>query len=95
MTLWAVVIGWVGSGLILLAYALVATRRFSSHSVAFHVVTLLGSLGLTVYAVTISAWPNVALNGVMGVVAMVGTVMAVRVVRHLKAEADRITQTSG
>jgi hypothetical protein len=81
--IWTVV-GWIGSGCIILGYALVATRRLSSHSVAFHVVTLLGSVGLTVYALAIAAWPNVALNGFMGAVAMVGVYMALRVVRQMK-----------
>ena len=79
------VIGWIGAVLIVVGYALVATRRVSSHSVAFHVITLLGSLGLTVYALAIAAWPNVALNGFMLIVAAVGVVMAWRVVKGLRA----------
>lgn len=84
----AVGVGWLGSGLIVLGYALVATRRVSSHSIAFHVITLLGSIGLTAYALTIAAWPNVALNGFMGVVATVGVVLSVRVVRQMHADAS-------
>ena len=79
------VIGWIGAVLIVVGYALVATRRVSSHSVAFHVITLLGSLGLTMYALVIAAWPNVALNGFMLIVASVGVVMAWRVVKGLRA----------
>lgn len=83
------VIGWVGAVLIVLGYALVATRRVSSHSVGFHVITLLGSLGLTIYALAISAWPNVALNGFMLIVAAVGVIMAWRVVKGLREHKAR------
>jgi uncharacterized membrane protein YoaK (UPF0700 family) len=80
------IIGWVGAVLIVVGYALVATRRVSSHSISFHVITLLGSAGLTIYALAIAAWPNVALNGFMLIVAGVGVVMAWRVVKRLRAE---------
>lgn len=79
------VIGWIGAVLIVVGYALVATRRVSSHSVTFHVITLLGSVGLTLYALAIAAWPNVALNGFMLIVAGVGVVMAWRFVKRLGA----------
>ncbi len=81
-------VGWVGAVLIVVGYALVATRRVSSHSVAFHVITLLGSAGLTVYALAIAAWPNVALNGFMLIVAGVGVVMAWRVVKRLRSSGE-------
>lgn len=80
------VIGWIGAVLIVIGYALVATRRVSSHSIAFHVITLLGSLGLTLYALAIAAWPNVALNGFMLIVAGVGVIMAWRVVKDIRAK---------
>ena len=85
----AAIIGWIGAVLIVIGYALVATRKVSSHSVAFHVITLLGSLGLTLYALAIAAWPNVALNGFMLIVAGVGVVMAARVVRGMRAEGPQ------
>lgn len=85
------VIGWIGAVLIVIGYALVATRRVSSHSIAFHVITLMGSLGLTVYALAIAAWPNVALNGFMLIVAGVGVLMAWRVVKKLRAKGPMVT----
>jgi hypothetical protein len=83
-------IGWIGAVLIVIGYALVATRRVSSHSIAFHVITLLGSLGLTMYALAIAAWPNVALNGFMLIVAGIGVVMAWRVVGKLRAKTHAV-----
>lgn len=86
------IIGWIGAVLIVVGYALVATRRVSSHSIAFHVITLLGSLGLTLYGLAIAAWPNVALNGFMLVVAGVGVVLAWRVVKRLRSDGEHDRQ---
>ena len=80
----ASIIGWCGAVLLLGAYGLVATQRLSSHSVSYHVLNLAGAISLTVYAIAISAWPNVALNGFWSVVGVIGIYMSIRAIRRLR-----------
>jgi hypothetical protein len=80
----AAIIGWSGAVMLLGAYGLVATHRLTSRSVSYHVLNLAGALGLTIYAISISAWPNVALNAFWTVVGVIGIVMSVRAIRALR-----------
>ena len=55
------VVGWVGAGLLLLAYALLSTRRLRA-GFAYQVLNLAGAAGLTVNALVHSAFPSATLN---------------------------------
>jgi hypothetical protein len=55
------VIGWLGAGCLLLAYAALATRRLPAGP-AYHVLNLLGAGGLAFNGAYHHAWPSAALN---------------------------------
>jgi lipid-A-disaccharide synthase-like uncharacterized protein len=76
-------VGAAGTILVLGAYFLVSTRRIRSESVAFQAMNLVGAALLTVYAVALTAWATVALNGVWGVIALAALVRVVR--QHRRA----------
>ena len=82
-TLWEVV-GWTCTVLLVGAYALVATRRLDARSPMYHVLNLVGAIGLAAYSLYKVAWPQLALNLFWGVVAVVGIVIAVVAARRLR-----------
>lgn len=53
--------GWTGAGCMLLAYALLSTRRLPTGPV-FQILNIAGALGLTIHGATHRAWPSASLN---------------------------------
>lgn len=82
-TFWEV-IGWSCTVLLVGAYALVATRRLDARSPAYHVLNLLGAIGLAAYSLYKVAWPQFALNFFWGAVALIGIVIALIAARRLR-----------
>lgn len=56
------VVGWLGAGLILAAYALVSTGRLEGRSAAFQWMNLAGAAGFVVNSGWHGAWPSAVLN---------------------------------
>lgn len=57
-------IGVIGAGLILIAFAMNQTRRWSTESMQYDVVNLVGSLLLLIYAYLLDSYPFMILNGI-------------------------------
>ena len=85
--LWEV-IGWICTVLLVGAYALVATRKLDARSPTYHVLNLVGAIGLAAYSLYKVAWPQFALNLFWGAVALIGIVIAVAAARAITS-ADR------
>lgn len=62
MQSWIALIGWVGAALLLAAYGLVAARKLSGHSSAFHSLNLVGGAGLAANSAANHAMPSAVLN---------------------------------
>lgn len=77
------VVGWLGAGCLLAAYALVSAGRIGP-GWAYQLLNLAGSVGLAVNAVTHGAWPSAALNAVWLVIAL----LAVRGIRASGRPSD-------
>jgi hypothetical protein len=56
------VVGWVGAGLLLLAYGLTSTGRLPPEGWRFQVLNLAGAAALTLNSAYYGAWPSAALN---------------------------------
>lgn len=65
------VLGWIGAGALLSAYALVSAGRLSGRGLGFQVLNLVGAIGLLVNGVYHGAWPSAGLNTVWLVVGIV------------------------
>ena len=65
------VLGWIGAGALLSAYALVSAGRLSGRGLGFQVLNLVGAVGLLVNGVYHGAWPSAGLNTVWLVVGIV------------------------
>ena len=71
MELFAQVIGWIGTALILLAYALVSSKKVNGSNKMYQAMNLLGAVGVGVNVFYQHAWPAFALQIVWGLIAIV------------------------
>jgi hypothetical protein len=68
------IVGWIGSALVILAYALNSYQKIRSDSLAFYLMNIIGAAILIVYSVHKDAAPNVFINLVWVVVAIPGVI---------------------
>lgn len=68
------VVGWFGAGAILIAYALVSTRRVDGGSRKYQGLNLVGAVGLTANTVFYAAYPSTMLNVVWALIAIAALV---------------------
>jgi hypothetical protein len=71
-------LGFMGAGLILLAYLQVSRGAWKGKSLAFQLVNLFGALALVLYSIALTAYANVLLNVVWLVVAFIALVQLYR-----------------
>jgi hypothetical protein len=71
-------LGWIGALGVLVAYGLLTLGRWSGDSLRYQAANSVFAGLLLVWAVSISAWQSAMLNGVWGLVGLVGVVKAVR-----------------
>lgn len=62
MGLLLAVVGWLGAGLLLVAYGLVSAGRMHTGSAAFQILNLLGAAALVANSGYHRAWPSAGLN---------------------------------
>ena len=62
MSVVVTLIGWLGAGLLVLAYGLVSSRRLAGDSVAFQALNGSGALALGINTAYHGAWPSAVLN---------------------------------
>ncbi len=70
-------LGWVGSFAYLLAYLLLSLNKLKAGQKAYHVLNVVGALGLTVNALFIRDYPNVLVNIVWGLIALMAILLIV------------------
>lgn len=66
------IIGWIGVGLVVCAYFLLATNKLSSKSKIYHLMNLLGAIGVGYNAFVKGANPNIGSNVIWGLIAIYG-----------------------
>lgn len=71
------ILGWVGSISYLAGYFLLTTKKISANRPFFHILNIIGAIGLVVNAVHFKDYPNVAVNIVWGIIALVA-ILAMR-----------------
>ncbi len=74
------IVGWLGAGGVLLAYALVSTGRVASASYAYQLLNLVGAAALAWNTLYYMAYPSTALNVVWALIAVyaIGRLWATR-----------------
>jgi hypothetical protein len=66
-------LGWVGAGVLLAAYALVSSKRITGDGVVFQSLNMAGGAALALNSAANGAWPSAVLNVIwvaIGAVAM-------------------------
>ena len=56
------VIGWIGSGFLIIAYVLVSSRKLNPESSGYQLINLSGAICLLAYAIYTSAYPFILVN---------------------------------
>ncbi len=64
------ILGWVGSIAYLLAYILLSIGKLRSDQKAYHLLNVIGAVGLTYHAFLLSDFPNVVVNIAWAIVAL-------------------------
>lgn len=65
------IVGWAGSIAYLLGYLLLTMKKLKPDSKAYHVLNVAGAVGLTINAILLQDFPNIAVNVAWGVIAVV------------------------
>lgn len=66
------IIGWIGAGLVIMAYFLVSTKRLPPTSVAYQLMNLFGALGVGINVFVQGAYPSVAIQILWASIAIFG-----------------------
>lgn len=72
------IIGWIGAGLILLAYLLLSAGRLAARSAAYQGMNLVGAIAFVINSGWNGAVPSAALNVVWAGIAMFALVRMAR-----------------
>jgi len=72
-------VGWVGGGMILLAYFLLTHRKIGVHSNSYHLMNLFGGLGVGLNAFMNGADAIVGLNIVWVLIAIYGIMKGLKI----------------
>ena len=78
MTIAIEVVGWIGAGLILLAYLLLSAGRLPARSPAYQGLNLVGAIAFVINSGWNGAVPSAALNVVWAAIAIFALVRMVR-----------------
>lgn len=63
-------IGWLGAILFIIAYLLLSLQRISAKKLLYHVLNIMGAICLCINAWIIDDYPNIAVNGIWGLIAL-------------------------
>ena len=68
--LWFDVIGWIGAAALLVAYAMVSSRKVEGHSSAFQLLNVGGSVLLAANTIFYGAYPSTFVNIIWAAIAI-------------------------
>ena len=63
-------LGWIGTFSYLLAYFLISIKKLRSDEKIYHVLNIMGAIGLTYNAIFLNDYPNVIVNIVWAIIAL-------------------------
>ncbi|WP_090389401.1 CBU_0592 family membrane protein [Niabella drilacis] len=75
-------VGWVGSIAYLLAYLFLSLNKLKVERPTYHLLNLVGALGLILHALDLHDYPNLVVNMAWGIIAVTAVVFIIR--RRLK-----------
>lgn len=66
------IIGWIGAGLVIMAYFLVSTKKLPPTSVTYQLMNLFGAFGVGINVFVQEAYPSVAIQIAWSLIAIYG-----------------------
>ena len=66
-----ILLGWVGTFFYLFSYFLLSIRKIKGDGLVYHIMNILGAIGLTFNALHLQDYPNVVVNIAWMVIAVV------------------------
>ena len=70
--------GWVGAITVLVAYGLVSFKKVSVDGVFYHVLNIIGAVGLGANVFAQGAWPSFSLQCIWGFIAVIAIIGIIR-----------------
>lgn len=65
------ILGWMGSIMYLLAYALVSAKKTQGDSVLYQSMNIIAGIFLVIYTLTLEAYATMALNAVWAIIGLI------------------------
>lgn len=72
------ILGWVGTLAYLLAYFLLSINKIKANQPVYHAMNIIGAVGLTINAIYYADLPNVVVNFVWGLIAVIALIVLLR-----------------
>ncbi|MEH6408389.1 MAG: hypothetical protein V7767_14020 [Leeuwenhoekiella sp.] len=63
-------IGWLGAIIFIVAYLLLSLEYISAKKYFYHLLNVLGAICLVINAIVIDDYPNIFVNGIWGIIAL-------------------------
>lgn len=82
------IVGWLGAGLILAAYFLLTEGKLTAKSKTYHLLNLIGGLGIVANAISNSAYPPAGLNIVWIAIAAYGMLKGISLFRKGRSSGN-------
>ncbi len=70
--------GWVGSIAYLLAYLFLSLNKLKPERPMYHLLNMIGALGLILHAAQLNDYPNLVVNVAWGIIAVMALVFIIR-----------------
>ncbi len=86
------IVGWIGAGLLLLAYFLLIHKDLTSRSRLYQWMNILGALFLATNNFFINAYPSFVTNALWFLVGLYGMFHAVKHFKKMKNVGDKISR---
>jgi len=64
------VIGWIGMFILLLDYFLLSTKKLSSDSKVYHLLNLIGAIGIAISTLKTISWTSMTLSIIWAIIAI-------------------------
>ncbi len=86
MEFWIDVLGWIGAILILLAYALISSKKVEGSSLSYQMLNIFASIFLTINTFYYGAIPSTLVNIIWAIIAAFAIIAIARKWKQRKAE---------
>lgn len=81
-------IGWIGALLFIISYLLLSLEYLSAQKYLYHILNAIGAFCLVFNATSIEDYPNIFVNAVWGLIAIVAAVKRMQPTKKRKSRSE-------